>query len=97
VRDEKIMTLHDAIAAMTSKAAQQMGITDRGKVGPGLFADLVIFDPAAINDTATYDNPHQYPDGIDYVIVNGNVVLDPKGLTGSRPGRPIYGPARRPS
>ena len=55
-----------------------------------------MFDPATVSDTATYERPHQYPPGIDYVVVNGVPVLDPKGLTGARPGRPLYGPARRP-
>ena len=69
---------------------------DRGLIRVGQFADLVVFNPATISDTATYEKPHQYPTGIDHVVVNGVPVLDPKGLTGSRPGRPFYGPARRP-
>ena len=97
VREEKVLSLPAAVSAMTGRAAAQIGIRDRGKIGPGLYADIVIFDPATIGDKATYENPHQYPTGIDYVIVNGNVVLEPEGLTGSRPGRTIYGPARRPS
>jgi N-acyl-D-aspartate/D-glutamate deacylase len=96
-RDEKILSLQNAVAAMTGRAAAQIGIRDRGKIGQGLYADIVVFDPATVGDKATYDHPHQYPTGIDYVIVNGSVVLEPAGLTGSRPGRPIYGPARRPS
>ena len=55
-----------------------------------------LFDPQAIKDTATYEQPHRYPVGIQYVVVNGITVLDPKGLTGARPGRPVYGPARQP-
>jgi N-acyl-D-amino-acid deacylase len=96
VRDEKVLSLGDAVHRMTGAAAQQMGITDRGLIRPGLMADVVVFDAAAIRDRATYEQPHQYPVGISHVIVNGVSVLDPKGLTGARPGRPVYGPAKRP-
>ena len=54
----------------------------------------MVFNPATVKDNATYERPHQYPTGIEYVVVNGVPVLDPKGLTGARPGRPLYGPAR---
>ena len=96
VRDDKVLTLNDAVRRMTGAAANQMGITDRGLIRERMFADIVIFNPATVRDTATYERPHQYPAGIAHVIVNGVPVLDPKGLTGARPGRPIYGPARRP-
>jgi len=96
VRDEKVLTLPDAISAMTGRAAGQIGIRGRGSVTVGSYADLVVFDPDTIRDNATYERPHQYPTGIDYVLVNGVVVVDPKGLTGARPGRPLYGPARTP-
>ena len=96
VRDEKVLTLPEAISAMTGRAAGQIGIRGRGAVSVGSYADLVVFDPATIQDHATYERPHQYPTGIDYVLVNGVVVVDPKGLTGARPGRPLYGPARTP-
>ena len=96
VRDEKILTLSDAIHRMTGLAAAQMGIRDRGLIRDRHIADLVVFNPATIADTATYERPHQYPTGIEYVVVNGVTVLDPKGLTGARPGRPVYGPARQP-
>jgi N-acyl-D-aspartate/D-glutamate deacylase len=96
VRDDKILTLPDAIHRMTGLAATQMGLRDRGMVRVGHLADLVVFNPATIADTATYEKPHQYPTGIDHVVVNGVPVLDPRGLTGSRPGRPLYGPAHTP-
>ena len=96
VREDKAIELPDAVRRMTGAAAIQMGITDRGIIAQGAYADLVVFNPATVKDNATYDRPHQYPTGIDYVIVNGVPVLDPKGLTGARPGRPLYGPARRP-
>jgi len=96
VRDDKVLTLPDAIHRMTGLAAEQMGLRDRGLIRDRFIADFVIFNPATIKDTATYERPHQYPAGIDYVVVNGVTVLDPKGLTGARPGRPVYGPARQP-
>jgi N-acyl-D-amino-acid deacylase len=96
VRDDKVLSLHEAIYRMTAAAAAQMGIRDRGQVREQFLADLVVFNPATVRDTATYEQPHQYPVGIEHVIVNGVQVLDPKGLTGARPGRPLYGPARQP-
>ena len=96
VRDDRVLTLTDAVRRMTGAAAAQMGITDRGLIRPGLLADVVVFNPATIRDHATYERPHQYSTGIEHVIVNGVPVLDPRGLTGARPGRPVYGPARRP-
>lgn len=96
VRDDKVMTLGDAVRRMTSAAATQIGIKDRGRIQPGMLADVVVFNPATVTDNATYEKPHQYPTGIEHVIVNGVPVLDPKGLTGARPGRPVYGPARQP-
>jgi N-acyl-D-aspartate/D-glutamate deacylase len=97
VREDKLFTLEEAVSRMTALAAAQMGIRDRGQIKERMLADLVIFNPATVRDNATYEKPHQYPTGIEHVIVNGVPVLDPKGLTGARPGRPLYGPARRPS
>jgi N-acyl-D-amino-acid deacylase len=96
VRDEKILSLPEAVHRMTGLAASQMGIRDRGLIRDRHIADLVVFNAATITDTATYERPHQYPPGIEYVVVNGVTVLNPKGLTGARPGRPVYGPARQP-
>ena len=96
VREEKTMSLQDAVQRMTGAAAAQMGLRDRGLVRERYFADLVVFNPATVKDTATYEQPHQYPLGIEHVVVNGIPVVDPKGLTGARPGRPLYGPARQP-
>ena len=96
VRDDQVMTLSEAVRRMTSAAATQMGIKDRGRIQLGMLADLVVFNPATVMDNATYDKPHQYPTGIEHVIVNGVPVLDPRGLTGARPGRPVYGPAKSP-
>ncbi len=94
VRDDKVMTLGDAVRRMTNVAAAQIGIKDRGRIQVGMLADVVVFNAATVTDNATYEKPHQYPTGIEHVIVNGVPVLDPKGLTGARPGRPVYGPAK---
>jgi len=96
VREDKLMSLQEGVARMTGRAADQIGLRDRGLIRVGHMADLVVFNPATITDTATYQRPLQYPTGIEHVIVNGVPVLDPKGLTGARPGRPLYGPARTP-
>ncbi len=95
-REEKHMSMQAAVHRMTGLAAAQMGIRDRGLIRERFMADLVIFNPSTIRDTATYERPHQYPIGIEYVLVNGVTALDPKGLTGARPGRPVYGPAKQP-
>ena len=95
-RDEKMFPVSAAVHRMTGLAAQQMGIRDRGLLRERYLADLVVFNPDTIKDNATYERPHQYPTGIEYVVVNGVTVLDPKGLTGARPGRPLFGPARQP-
>lgn len=95
-RDEKVLSLHEAVHRMTGAAAAQMGLRDRGLVREQQLADLVIFNAETIKDNATYERPHQYPTGIEYVVVNGVPVLDKNGLTGARPGRPLYGPAKQP-
>jgi N-acyl-D-aspartate/D-glutamate deacylase len=96
VREDRVLTLPAAAHRMSGFAAMQMGIRDRGFIRNQYLADLVVFNPETVKDTATYERPHQYPVGIDYVVVNGLVVLDKNGLTGARPGRPLYGPARQP-
>ena len=96
VREDKLLTLPEAVHRMTGAAAAQMGLRDRGLIRDRYLADLVVFNPATVKDNATYERPHQYPTGIEHVVVNGVPVLDPKGLTGARPGRPLYGPARQP-
>ena len=72
---------------MTSLPAGKVGLEDRGVIKEGLAADIVIFDPAKIRDRATYAEPHQYPEGIAYVIVNGQVVVDHEKLTGVKTGK----------
>jgi len=92
VRNLKLISLEDAIRKMTSLPAKVFQIRDRGLLLEGFFADIVIFDEKKIIDKATFENPHQYPEGISYVIVNGQIVLDEKGLTGNKPGMPLFGP-----
>jgi N-acyl-D-aspartate/D-glutamate deacylase len=95
VRDEKAMSLPEAIRRMTSAAAAQFHVAERGVIRPGLFADVTIFDPATVADTATYDRPHQYPTGIPHVIVNGVPALLDGKVTDARPGRMLQGPGGR--
>jgi len=87
VRELKLLTLEDAIRRMTSFPANRLGLRDRGIIAEGYFADLVLFDPDRIIDRATYENPRQFSEGIDYVIVNGQVLLEQGELKGIRPGK----------
>ncbi len=87
VRDEKVIPLEEAVRKMTSLAAAISQLPGRGTIAPGMWADLVIFDPATVADTATFEKPFSYPVGIDTVLVNGQVVLDEGTHTGARPGQ----------
>jgi dihydroorotase/N-acyl-D-amino-acid deacylase len=87
VRERNVLTLEDAIRKMTSFPAQRMRINDRGVLRPGMKADITVFDPARVRDTATFEKPHQYPEGILSVVVNGQVVFDGKAMTPARPGK----------
>lgn len=87
VREEKVIPLEEAVRKMTSLAASISQLPDRGTIAPGQWADLVIFDPATVADTATFEQPFAYPVGIDTVIVNGRVVLDEGTHTNARPGQ----------
>jgi N-acyl-D-amino-acid deacylase len=87
VRELKVISLEDAIRKMTSLPASILGITDRGTIREGQWADLVIFDPATVADKATFEDPFQYPVGIDTVLVNGKVVLEEGKHTNARPGK----------
>jgi N-acyl-D-amino-acid deacylase len=91
VRGRHTLELPEAIRRMTSLAAAQFGLTDRGRIATGTFADLVLFDPARIVDTATYERPYAYPEGIDSVWVNGRAVVRAGASTGKRPGRALRG------
>ena len=87
VRDEQVIPLEEAIRKMTALPAGMLNLPDRGTIAAGKWADLVIFDPATVRDTATFENPFSYPQGIDTVIVNGQVVLDEGTHTGTRSGK----------
>jgi N-acyl-D-aspartate/D-glutamate deacylase len=76
VRQEGVITLEDGVRKMTSMAAAKLGLTDRGVLAAGRAADVTIFDPATVLDVATFEAPHQYPVGIEYVIVNGQMVVE---------------------
>lgn len=87
VRERGLMTLEEAIHKMTAKAARKVGFKDRGVIREGKVADVVVFDPDAIQDRSTYENPNHHPSGIEYVMVNGEVVVDQGEHTGALPGR----------
>ncbi len=91
VREEKVLTLAEAVRKMTSFPAEVLGLTDRGVLRPGMAADITVFDPKTVRDKATFEDPMQYPVGIPFVIVNGVVVIDKDRHTGSKPGRVLYG------
>jgi N-acyl-D-amino-acid deacylase len=92
VRDEKVIPLEEAIRKLTSLPAGNLGIRDRGMIRSGYFADVVVFDPAAIQNHATFEKPHQYSTGMVHVFVNGTQVLKDGEHTGAKPGRFVRGP-----
>lgn len=89
VREEKLLALEDAIRKMTSLPATTFQLKDRGIIKPGAWADIVIFDPAKVNDPATFDDPHHYAEGLADVIVNGGAVIRDSRLTEVRSGGPL--------
>ena len=91
VRDEKVISMEEAVRKMTSANTAKVGVFDRGLLRPGQWADITVFDAGKVIDNATYDKPHQYATGINYVIVNGTVVLEEGRHTGARPGSILYG------
>jgi N-acyl-D-aspartate/D-glutamate deacylase len=96
VREEKLLTLEDAIRKMTSRPAARVGLQDRGILRPGMAADITVFDPAAIRDVATFEDPNHYSVGVRHVFVNGRAVVTDGVITAERPGRPLRGPGYRP-
>jgi dihydroorotase/N-acyl-D-amino-acid deacylase len=96
VRDEKLLTLEEAVRKMTSRPAARVGLLDRGILRPGMAADITVFDPATVRDVATFEDPNHYSIGIRHVFVNGRAVVADGAITGERPGRPLRGPGYRP-
>lgn len=94
VREDHAITLENAIRKMSGWPATRMRLAERGYLREGFWADMVIFDYDTIKDVSTYDNPVASPEGIDYVLVNGVVVVDHGKHTGARPGRVLYGPGK---
>jgi len=92
VRDEKLMSLEEAIRRFTSRPAARVGIADRGLLRPGFKADITIFNPATIRDASTFEDPTHYSQGIEHVFVNGKAVVASGKITAERPGEPIRGP-----
>ena len=95
VREEHKLTLEDAIRKFSSLPAQRMRLGDRGLLREHMWADIVVFDPAKIHDLATYDSPNQLSQGMEYVLVNGKLVIDGGTMTGQLPGRVLRGPGYR--
>ena len=91
VRERRVLTLEEAVRKMTSLPALSFRFADRGMLKEGMAADVTVFDPASIIDKATFEDPHQYAEGIRHVIVNGQPVLRDGALTGARPGTPLMG------
>ena len=96
VREDHKLTLEDAIRKFSALAAQRMRLTDRGVLKAGMWADIVIFDPARVHDVATFENPNQLSQGMEYVIVNGVPVVDHSEMTGALPGKVLRGPGYMP-
>jgi N-acyl-D-amino-acid deacylase len=96
VREDHKVTLEDAIRKFSALPAQRMRLTDRGVLKAGMWADLVIFDPARVHDLATFENPNQLSQGMEYVIVNGVPVVDHSEMTGALPGKVLRGPGYLP-
>jgi len=94
VREEKVISLQEAIRRLTGLPAANLGLDHRGFLKEGMFADVVVFDPATITDRATYESPHQYAVGMKHVFVNGVQVLKDGEHTGAKPGRALWGPGK---
>ena len=92
VRQDKLLSLEDAVRKMTSLPAQRVGLKERGILKPGFYADVVIFDPASVTDRATFENPHQYSEGVSLVLVNGKPVWEDGKFAGNLPGKILRGP-----
>ena len=96
VREDKALSLENAIRKFTALPAQRMRLADRGVLKTGMWADVVVFDPATVRDRATFDNPNQLSDGMEFVLVNGVPAIDQGKMTGALPGKVLRGPAYVP-
>lgn len=96
VREDKVLSLPDAIRKFSALPAERMRLADRGVLKTGMWADIVIFDPATVHDRATFDKPNQLSEGMDYVLVNGVAVIEEGKMTGTRPGKVLRGPGYVP-
>jgi N-acyl-D-amino-acid deacylase len=94
VREQKLVPLEEAVRRLSSLPAENLGLDRRGRLVPGHFADVVVFDPATVEDLATYETPHRYAVGVKHVVVNGVLVLRDGEHTGALPGRALWGPGR---
>ena len=94
VRDEKVLSMSDAIHRLSGLPATNLGLDRRGFLKEGMFADVVVFDPATITDHATFEKPHQYATGVKHVLVNGVQVIKDGEHTGAKPGRALWGPGK---
>ena len=91
-RDEKLVPLEEAVRRLSALPAENLRLKQRGKLAPGYFADLVVFDPATVVDHATFEKPHQLATGVEQVFVNGVAVIRDSQPTGATPGRVVRGP-----
>jgi len=96
VREDKALTLEDAIRKFSALPAQRLRLTDRGVLKAGMWADVVVFDVATVRDLATFDNPNQLSEGMEYVLVNGAPVIEQGKMTGALPGKVLRGPGYQP-
>jgi N-acyl-D-amino-acid deacylase len=94
VREEKVISLAEAVRRLSGLPATNLGLGNRGFLKPGMFADVVVFDPQTVADRATFENPHQYAVGVRHVFVNGVQVLKDGEHTGAKPGRALWGPGK---
>lgn len=94
VRDEQVIALAEAVRRLSGLPATNLGLDHRGFLEPGMFADVVIFDPQTIADRATFENPHQLAIGVKQVFVNGVQVLKDGEHTGAKPGKVLWGPGK---
>ena len=96
VREQHVLTLEEAVRKMTTLPAQILGLRDRGQLREGFAADVVVFDPARVGETNSFERPKSYAQGVDFVLVNGVLVIDKGEHTGAKPGRPIMSAGARP-